>query len=235
MSTIPLAGRHPAPLLLAALFALSACASSGGGLADDVDTLPDLNEGVTGAVAFAATDAMESARAALGPGLPANARIAVARVLGPTGSESLASGTVAFVETTGGVFVEYDVRGLDPGEHGFHVHEGASCDPADIDDDGAPDPAGAAGGHFGPQGSPHGAPSDPRTERHAGDLGNVTADDARSAFGTLTDEVLSFDGPTSIVGRAMMVHAGRDDLTSQPSGAAGDRVACGVIELVRGE
>ena len=224
--------RHPAPLLLVGLLALSACASSGG--ASD-DALDGLNEGVTGAVAFAATDAFEAARAALGAEVSADARIAVARVVGPEGSSSLASGTVAFVETSSGVFVEYDVRGLDPGEHGFHVHEGASCGPADTDDDGEPDPAGAAGGHFNPTGTPHGAPTDPPGERHAGDLGNVTASDARSAVGTMTDAVLSFDGATGLVGHAMMVHGSRDDLESQPSGDAGARVACGVIQWVRGE
>ena len=225
--------RHPAPLLLLGLLALSACASPGA-VADD--TLDGLDDDVTGAVAFAATDAYEAAREALGAGgVAPDARIAVARVVGPEGSSSLASGTVAFVETAAGVFVEYDVRGLDPGEHGFHVHETGSCDPADIDDDGTAEPAGAAGGHFAPGGSPHGAPSDPRDERHAGDLGNVTVGEGRSAVGTLTDEVLAFDGPTGIVGRAMMVHGGRDDLTSQPSGDAGARVACGVIRLVRGE
>lgn len=206
--------RHPAPLLVAGLLALSACASSGG----------------------AAADAYEAARAELGAGgVAADARVAVARVLGPEGSGSTASGTVAFVETADGVFIRYDVRGLDPGEHGFHVHETGSCEPADTDGDGEPEPAGAAGGHFAPQGGPHGAPSDPRSERHAGDLGNVVAGDDRNAVGTMTDGVLAFDGPTSIVGRAMMVHAGRDDLTSQPSGAAGARVACGVVDLVRGE
>ena len=223
--------RHPAPLFLFGLLALSACASSGG--ASDDDTLAGLDDGVTGAVAFAATDAFESARAA--GGVAPDARIAVARVVGPEGSSSLASGTVAFVETADGVFVEYDVRGLDPGAHGFHVHETGSCAPADADGDGTAEPAGAAGGHFNPEGSPHGAPSDPRDERHAGDLGNVTAGDGRSAVGTLTDGVLAFDGPTGIVGRAMMVHSGRDDLTSQPGGDAGARVACGVIELARGQ
>ena len=227
--------RHPAPLVLAALVGLSACASPET-LADDDDILDGLNDGVTGAIAFAATDAYASAQEALGMAqVSADARIAVARVLGPQGSESLASGTVAFVETEGGVFIEYDVRGLEPGEHGLHVHEGMSCEPADLDDDGTPEPAGAAGGHFNPLDAPHGAPDDPRDERHAGDLGNVIVGDARSAVGTATDDLLSFDGATSFVGRAMMVHSGRDDLVSQPSGDAGARVACGVIQLVRGE
>ena len=222
--------RHPAPILLG-LFALSACATAENAADDALDGLEDVGD----AVAYAATEAYGAARDALGADRVADdARIAVARVVGPEGSSSLASGTVTFVELDDGLHISYDVRGLDPGEHGFHVHENASCDPADVDGDGTPEPAGAAGGHFNPLESPHGAPADPRAGRHAGDLGNVTAGEGRSAVGTTTDGVLSFDGPTGVVGHAMMVHAGRDDLTSQPGGDAGARVACGEIRLVRG-
>lgn len=224
--------RHPAPLLLAALLVLPACATAERAADDALDGLED----VGGAVADAATRAYEAAQGTLGADrVSPDARIAVARVVGPEGSSSLATGTVTFVELAdGGVYVDYDVRGLDPGAHGLHVHENGSCDPADTDGDGTPEPAGAAGGHFNPTDAPHGAPSDPARERHAGDLGNITVGDDQSARGTVEDDVLSFDGETSPVGRAMMVHSGRDDLTSQPSGDAGGRVACGVVRLVRG-
>lgn len=220
------------PALLLSLLALSACTSTGG----TSDTALDGLDNASDRMASEATRAYESAVDELGSAqISDDARIAVARVVGPEGSSSLASGTVAFVETADGVFVTYDVRGLDPGAHGFHVHEGTSCGPADIDDDGTAEPGGAAGGHFNPENTPHGAPTDPRAQRHAGDLGNVMAGDGRSAVGSMSDEVLSFDGVTGVVGHAMMIHGGRDDLESQPSGAAGARVACGVIELVRGE
>ena len=224
--------RHPALLLLSALLVLPACATAERAADDALDGLEEVGD----AVAYAATQAYEGAREALGAGgVSPDARIAVARVVGPEGSSSLATGTVTFVELAdGGVYVDYDVRGLEPGAHGLHVHENGSCAPADTDGDGTPEPAGAAGGHFNPGDAPHGAPSDPRDERHAGDLGNITVGPDRSARGTLEDDVLSFDGPTSPVGRAMMVHGGRDDLTSQPSGDAGGRVACGVVRLVRG-
>lgn len=224
--------RHPAPLLLAALLVLPACATAERAADDALDGLGD----VGAAVADAATRAYEAAQGTLGADrVSPDARIAVARVVGPEGSSSLATGTVTFVELAdGGVYVDYDVRGLDPGAHGLHVHENGSCDPADTDGDGTPEPAGAAGGHFNPTDAPHGAPSDSPRERHAGDLGNITVGDDQSARGTVEDDVLSFDGETSPVGRAMMVHSGRDDLTSQPSGDAGGRVACGVVRLVRG-
>ena len=223
---------HPALLLLAALLVLPACATAESAAEDALDGLEDVGD----AVAYAATQAYEGAREALGAGgVSPDARIAVARVVGPEGSSSLATGTVTFVELAdGGVYVDYDVRGLDPGEHGLHVHENASCAPADVDGDGEAEPAGAAGGHFNPGSNPHGAPADPRDERHAGDLGNVTVGADRSARGTTQDDVLAFDGPTSPVGHAVIVHGGRDDLTSQPSGDAGARVACGVVRLVRG-
>ena len=134
------------------------------------------------------------------------------------------SGTVTFREVEDALRVRVRLEGLAPGEHGFHVHEGASCAP-----DSAGTPGGAAGGHLNPLVSPHGAPSAARTGRHAGDLGNVTAGPDGVAAGVVTDSVLALSGPTSVVGHAVVVHAGRDDLESQPDGAAGGRVACGVV------
>ena len=95
--------------------------------------------------------------------------------------------------------------------------------------DGKMTPAGAAGGHFNPMNTPHGAPSDASGNRHVGDLGNVTADDQGMVNAEMLDSVIALDGSNSIVGKALMVHAGRDDLTSQPSGDSGARIACGVI------
>ena len=160
------------------------------------------------------------------PGLAANAtpsaRIARA-VLEPTEGNN-AAGRVEFVETPDGVAVEARISGLEPGSHGIHVHENGDCS--------APD-ASSAGDHLAPLGSPHGAPDDPRSERHAGDLGNVTAASSGDASMRLTDHVLELNEDDSgVIGRAVIVHADEDDLTSQPSGNSGDPVACGVIELV---
>ena len=85
----------------------------------------------------------------------------------------------------------------------------------------------AAGGHYDPTGAPH-AGRDAKA-RHVGDLGNVTADSAGVVDTTFVDSVIALGGPHSIVGRGVIVHAGADDLKSQPSGAAGARVACGVV------
>jgi Cu-Zn family superoxide dismutase len=79
----------------------------------------------------------------------------------------------------------------------------------------------------------HGGPND--TERHVGDLGNIDADANGVAFVNITDKVISLHGDHSIIGRALVVHSGEDDLgkggtdESKKTGTAGSRVACGVI------
>ncbi|MEM8602132.1 MAG: superoxide dismutase family protein, partial [Bacteroidota bacterium] len=141
-------------------------------------------------------------------------------------AESGVSGTILFTEGDEGVTVAYQISGLTPGLHGFHVHANGDCGPGE---DGTP--GGAAGGHFNPGGHDHGAPSNEADARHKGDLGNIEADPDGLAEGAFADTVLRLDGETSIVGKAFIVHAGEDDLSSQPSGAAGARVGCGIIAL----
>ena len=129
-----------------------------------------------------------------------------------------AVGTVTFLNSANGVDMQVLIRGLSPGAHGFHVHENGDC----TSDDGS-----SAGGHYAPEGHSHGAPTD--ANRHTGDLGNVIANENGFVELTLTDRHLALTGPNSIIGRAIVVHGGADDLKSQPSGAAGPRVACGVV------
>ncbi len=157
---------------------------------------------------------------------PAGAASAVA-MLAPTDSTADApSGQVEFIEVDGGVEVRYNLAGLSgTAPLGFHVHENGDCGP-----DSTGTPGGAAGGHFNPMASPHGAPGGEATARHAGDLGNVTPGADGRAVGTLTDAVLAFSGPTSVLGRAVVLHAQADDLATQPTGDAGGRIACGIIE-----
>lgn len=131
------------------------------------------------------------------------------------------TGTVTFTSVEGGVRIVADLEGLDPGKHGFHIHERGDCS--------APD-AESAGGHFNPDGSPHGDPDNPAGQRHAGDLGNVDADEEGKAHYDRTDQLISMEGEDSIVGKAVIVHAQPDDLRSQPTGGAGPRLACGVIQ-----
>jgi Cu-Zn family superoxide dismutase len=148
---------------------------------------------------------------------------ALARIAEVDGSG--AQGAVEFVDLGDAVEVRYNLTGLSSGRHGFHVHQTGDCGP-----DSTGTPAGAAGGHFNPLASDHGAPGAAPSQRHAGDLGNIEVGADGRAIGVRVDSVLSFRGPTSILGKAMLVHAGEDDLTSQPSGDAGARVGCGVIE-----
>ena len=142
-------------------------------------------------------------------------------VLYPTQGSSV-KGTITFTKTGDGVQVEGEVTGLTPGKHGFHVHE--------FGDVTSPDGT-SAGGHFNPTGHKHGAPDS--DERHAGDFGNIEAGQDGTAKVSFVDKKITLDGATSILGRGLVVHAKADDLKSQPSGEAGDRVAVGVIGVAK--
>jgi superoxide dismutase, Cu-Zn family len=143
---------------------------------------------------------------------------AVAQLAPTEGNE--VRGTVSFTQEPGGIRVIADVSGLTPSaKHGFHIHEHGDCS--------APD-ATSAGGHFNPKGKPHGGPDD--EERHVGDLGNLEADENGVARLEFVDRHLSFSGDASIIRRSVIVHAKEDDLKSQPTGDAGPRIACGVIQ-----
>ena len=87
-----------------------------------------------------------------------------------------------------------------------------------------------AGGHFNPEGMPHAGPDD--AKRHVGDLGNLEADGQGHATYDHTDSMIKLNGPHSVIGRALIVHAKPDDFkTQQPPGNAGDRIGCGVIGI----
>jgi Cu-Zn family superoxide dismutase len=144
-------------------------------------------------------------------------------VLHPTQGSSV-QGRVTFNKAEAGVKVSLRVTGLTPGKHGFHVHEFGDCS--------APDGA-SAGGHFNPTGDPHAAPAD--AKRHTGDLGNVEADQDGAAALDYVDARAALEGPESILGRGVIVHANADDLKTQPTGNAGGRVACGVIGVAQAE
>ncbi len=143
-------------------------------------------------------------------------------VLHPTVGNQV-SGVVTFTREGNGVRVEAHINGLTPGDHGFHIHQYGDCSAAD---------GTSAGGHYNPEGVAHGAPGD--DVRHVGDLGNITANASGHGMINFVDTRLTFDGPNSIIGRGVILHGGADDLTSQPTGAAGPRVACGVIGIAQG-
>jgi len=143
---------------------------------------------------------------------------AIAVMVPTQGNET--AGVVEFVRTDGGLRVMATLAKLPPGEHGFHIHQYGDCSSGD---------AGSAGGHFNPGNTPHGAPD--AAERHAGDLGNIVADEQGNASLDHVFSGIALEGDTSIIGRSVIVHAGADDFTTQPTGAAGKRLACGVVGI----
>jgi superoxide dismutase, Cu-Zn family len=129
-------------------------------------------------------------------------------------------GIVMFYEQKDGTMtVVADLEGLTPGQkHAMHVHEKGDCS--------APDGM-SAGGHYNPEQHPHALP--PNEPRHAGDLGNVTADSNGRAHYEITVDNLTIRGAKNPVdGHAVIVHAKIDD-GGQPVGNAGARLGCGVI------
>lgn len=103
------------------------------------------------------------------------------------------------------------------GEFGFHIHEVGDCSSGD---------GMSAKGHFNPFGKPHGKGA----ERHAGDMPNLKSDaKGKAKLSAELDIITLKPGPASIIGRAVIVHAQPDDYTTQPTGDAGARIACGVI------
>jgi Cu-Zn family superoxide dismutase len=140
-------------------------------------------------------------------------------VLYPTQGNTV-TGTVTFTLTATGVKIIADLEGLSKGKHGFHIHECGDCSAVD---------GTSAGGHFNPEGKNHGAPMDMMS--HAGDLGNIVADDSGKAHLEYVDPMITFEGDHSIIGRSLIIHKNEDDLKTQPTGNAGARVACGVIGI----
>ena len=152
--------------------------------------------------------------------LPAAAQTAKAAFRTADGKDA---GSAELVQTTAGVLVKLSVKGLPPGEHAFHIHAVGKCEA----------PFTTAGGHFNPGGKKHGmmAADGP----HAGDMPNLHI----PADGALVVEVLNpavtleKGKPNSLFGpdgTALVVHAGKDDYKTDPTGDAGGRIACAVVQ-----
>ena len=141
-------------------------------------------------------------------------------ILLPT-KASKVQGRVTFTQTDGTMHVHAEIYGLAPGDHGFHIHEFGVWS-----EDGL-----AAGGHYNPTHQMHAGIDTPK--RHIGDLGNIKANANGKATVDLDDPSLSFHGPTSIIGRGLVVHEKADDFKTQPTGNAGGRVAVGVIGVAK--
>ena len=122
----------------------------------------------------------------------------------------------------GGITIDLDVKGLTPGEHAIHIHSVAKCEGPGFT---------TAGPHFNPATKKHGlqSPDGP----HAGDMMNFTVAANGTAKATVANKAVTMaDGANSIYangGTALMIHATADDMKTDPGGAAGDRIACGVI------
>lgn len=149
------------------------------------------------------------------------AKTAVAQLEATSGSNL--SGKVTFTQENGKVTMKAEINGLKEGKHAIHIHEAGDCSASD---------GTSAKGHWNPTDEPHGkwGSSD---GYHKGDIGNFETDkDGKGTLTFSTDEwCLGCDDPNkNILGKAIIVHEGVDDFTSQPSGAAGKRVGCGVIK-----
>ena len=133
-------------------------------------------------------------------------------------------GTILFIQAPGSpTSIKGTITGLEPGDHGFHIHEfgdmSKGCE--------------SMGGHYNPDGVEHGN----EDTGHVGDLGNITANTEGVASVKKIAERIDLLGDRSIIGRGLVVHADTDDLglgkdaESKKTGNAGDRLACGVIVL----
>jgi len=139
-------------------------------------------------------------------------------------SDSNVAGEVSFTEENGEVVMKATFSGLTPGEHAIHIHDKADCSAAD---------GTSTGGHWNPTAEPHGKWGE-TVGYHRGDIGNFTADAEGNATLEFTTDLWCIgceDETKNIVGKAVIVHQGVDDFTSQPSGAAGARISCtGIIK-----
>ncbi len=139
-----------------------------------------------------------------------------------TDESSTMLGEAVFIEVLGGMDVTVSLNNVPPGDHGFHIHEFGSCDEG----------GSAAGGHLNPLGVKHGyIVTDGYENAHVGDLGNIFIDE--DGLGTLlltVPDLPLLEDERAIGNRAVILHADRDDF-GQPTGHAGGRIGCGIIEL----
>lgn len=137
-------------------------------------------------------------------------------------SNSHVTGSVIFTEENGIVTMNATLTGLESGVHAIHIHESSDCSSPD---------GKSTGGHWNPTNQPHGKWG-ASSGYHKGDIGNFTADEnGNGSISLSTNEwcIDCDDANKNIIGKAIIVHAGTDDFTTQPTGDAGGRVSCGGI------
>lgn len=159
---------------------------------------------------------------AAGPALADSIKVPVNQVSADGVGKQI--GSVTFTDADGGMDIQVDVSGLSAGQHGMHIHQNPSCEPAE--QDGKMTAALAAGGHWDPDGTK--THKGPGNAGHKGDLPFITASDKGVA-----QEKLFVKGLTTkeIKGHSLMIHAGGDNYSDTPVlGGGGPRIACGVIK-----
>jgi len=122
--------------------------------------------------------------------------------------------------------IEVHITGLKPNSiHGFHIHEAGDLREG----------CKSLCSHWNPYGATHGGPTDSKKNRHAGDLGNLEADDMGTINSIIVDDLIKLSGKYSVLGRSFVLHESEDDLgrgnnpESLKTGNSGSRIACGII------
>ena len=159
--------------------------------------------------------------------VPTESEIYTVKMIDNEGNET---GTVQLSATHAGILLNLDITGLTPnGEHAIHIHEKADCTPLET--------FANAGGHYNPEEKSHGM-QHPKGH-HAGDMPNLKPDENGDIQTQILNksvtlhDIATEDGSNSVFdenGSAIVIHADADDHMSQPSGAAGARIACGIIK-----
>jgi superoxide dismutase, Cu-Zn family len=151
---------------------------------------------------------------------PATAQTAKAALKGGDGKDL---GTAELIQTPAGVLLKLSVKGLPPGEHAFHVHAVGKCEA----------PFTSAGGHFNPDNKKHGMMA--AEGQHAGDMPNLHIPQSGDLVVEVLNPAITLEKgkPNSVFdadGSAIIIHAGKDDYKTDPTGEAGGRIACGVVQ-----